>query len=183
MENNTTFGENLKITRSQMGLSLSEVSSRTGVSKAMLSQIERSESMPTIATAWKIANGLKVKLDTLMGNSHSLYELQDIKDMTPVSDENGKMLCYSVFPFSPMSGYEGFYGIFKPGCNYCDGSNHERSSTEQLFISQGELEVVINDQSYIVKAGCSLSFDAQEKHTYINSTEEDATALIVVHYK
>ena len=58
-----SLGENLKSTRNRMGLSLDEVSSMTGVSKTMLSQIERSQSVPTLATVWKIANGLKIKFE------------------------------------------------------------------------------------------------------------------------
>ena len=55
------IGENLKNIRKSMGLSLDAVSSMTGVSKTMLSQIERSESVPTLATVSKIANGLKIR--------------------------------------------------------------------------------------------------------------------------
>ena len=54
----------------------------TGVSKTMLSQIERSESMPTISTIWKISNGLKVKFDTLLDTTPSrLYDIRSIDDV------------------------------------------------------------------------------------------------------
>lgn len=65
MNDFSALGEKLKNTRNEMGLSLSKVSSMIGVSKTMLSQIERSESTPTIATVWKIANGLRIKFETL----------------------------------------------------------------------------------------------------------------------
>ena len=66
------IGENLKKIRSSRGLSLDAVSSITGVSKTMLSQIERSESVPTVATVSKIANGLKLRFDDLLENSKDL---------------------------------------------------------------------------------------------------------------
>ena len=56
MDEQLKIGENLKNIRKSMGLSLDAVSSMTGVSKTMLSQIERSESVPTLATVSKIAN-------------------------------------------------------------------------------------------------------------------------------
>ena len=67
------IGENLKNIRKSMGLSLDAVSSMTGVSKTMLSQIERSESVPTLATVSKIANGLKILFDNLLTSPQSLY--------------------------------------------------------------------------------------------------------------
>ena len=67
------IGENLKNIRKSMGLSLDAVSSMTGVSKTMLSQIERSESVPTLATVSKIANGLKIRFDNLLTSPQSLY--------------------------------------------------------------------------------------------------------------
>ena len=53
-------GQNLRRLRNGLGLSLDEASKLTGVSKAMLGQIERGESSPTISTLWKISSGLKV---------------------------------------------------------------------------------------------------------------------------
>ena len=50
----------LKHLRQQRGWSLSRLAEETGVSKAMLGQIERNESSPTVATLWKIATGLNV---------------------------------------------------------------------------------------------------------------------------
>ena len=50
----------LKSLRQQRGWSLSRLAEETGVSKAMLGQIERNESSPTVATLWKIATGLNV---------------------------------------------------------------------------------------------------------------------------
>ena len=49
-----------KTLRQQRGWSLSRLAEETGVSKAMLGQIERNESSPTVATLWKIATGLNV---------------------------------------------------------------------------------------------------------------------------
>lgn len=50
----------LKALRQARGWSLSKLAEETGVSKAMLGQIERNESSPTVSTLWKIATGLNV---------------------------------------------------------------------------------------------------------------------------
>ena len=57
---NFVISQNLKRIREDMHWSLDKLSQETGVSKSMLGQIERGESNPTVATVWKISNGLKV---------------------------------------------------------------------------------------------------------------------------
>lgn len=92
------IGENLKNIRKSMGLSLDAVSSMTGVSKTMLSQIERSESVPTLATVSKIANGLKIRFDNLLTSPQSLYcDIKYIENISPVVDNDGKKSCFTVF--------------------------------------------------------------------------------------
>jgi len=49
----------LQLLRKQRGWSLDKTAAATGVSKAMLGQIERGESSPTVATLWKIATGFE----------------------------------------------------------------------------------------------------------------------------
>ena len=60
MNFNDIISANLKKLRTDGNLSLGQLSELSGVSKVMLSQIEKGESNPTINTIWKIANGLQV---------------------------------------------------------------------------------------------------------------------------
>ncbi|MDY5211800.1 helix-turn-helix domain-containing protein [Intestinibacter sp.] len=64
-------GRNLKRLRKSLGLSLDEASKLTGVSKAMLGQIEREESSPTISTLWRISSGLKINFISLLDDNKS----------------------------------------------------------------------------------------------------------------
>ncbi len=54
------IAKNLVKLRKHRNLTLDQVSELTGVSKAMLAQIEKGKSSPTVTTLWKIANGLQV---------------------------------------------------------------------------------------------------------------------------
>ena len=60
------IAKNFATLRKQRGLSLEKVSELTRVSKAMLSQIEKAKSNPSVSTLWKIANGLNVSFSTFM---------------------------------------------------------------------------------------------------------------------
>ena len=59
-------GKNIRKLRNQQALSLDELSKKSGVSKAMLSQVEAEKVNPTIATVWKIAYGLGVEFNVLV---------------------------------------------------------------------------------------------------------------------
>ncbi len=59
---NLRIGEKLKSIRMARALSLDDAAALTGVSKPMLGQIERGQSVPTVTTLWKIATGLKTPL-------------------------------------------------------------------------------------------------------------------------
>src|ERR1700755_3270123 len=59
----------LKQLRSDRRLSLDDLASRSGVSRAALSQIEGARTNPTLAVLWKIAVGLDVPFHDLLGGS------------------------------------------------------------------------------------------------------------------
>lgn len=182
MDSFAGVGIGLKEARNKLGLSLSDVSSMTGVSKTMLSQIERGESTPTIAVLWRIANGLKIKFETLLGTPDQLCVVKNINDMASLTDDNDLINIYCVFPFSPISGFELFYGIVKPGCDYYSES-HANSVTEYLMTVQGELVLMTGNNTYTIPAGSAIAFDSRKEHKYINQSDENALVLFIVSYE
>ena len=70
---NLKIGEKLKSLRTTRTLSLDDVSVLTGVSKPMLGQIERGQSIPTVTILWKIATGLKTPLSAFLEEPQTEY--------------------------------------------------------------------------------------------------------------
>src|SRR5829696_2476870 len=60
------IGPRIRALREAMGLSLRDLTERSGVSAPMLSQVERGETSPTLATAQRIAGGLELSLSQLL---------------------------------------------------------------------------------------------------------------------
>ena len=177
------IGDNLKRLRGRMGLSLSEVANMTGVSKTMLSQIERSESTPTISTIWKISNGLKVKFDTLLDTTPThLCDIRRIADVIPLCDKSGLAENYCMVPFSPVTGYEFFYCTYKPSCSY-HSYGHKNSRSELIFVFEGAIDLEIESKTYHVEAGSTITFDAAKPHSYVNNGDRDANFCSLVSYE
>ena len=98
--------QNLRRVREEKRLSLERLAELTGVSKSMLGQIERGESSPTVATVWKIANGLKVSFTALLSSPQSDTSVVRQADIRPLLEDNGKYRLYPLFPIEEGRRFE-----------------------------------------------------------------------------
>src|SRR5213596_2884466 len=67
-------GATLQKIRLKRGLTLEDLSRAAGVSKSMLSQIEREKANPTIAVAWRLANALGIGIEELLADESQVPE-------------------------------------------------------------------------------------------------------------
>ncbi len=171
----------LKKTRAEKSLTLEETSRLTGVSKAMLGQIERAESTPTVSTLWKISTGLKISFSEFLSGSQDNNNIVLIDELDPVYESDGKMALYNVFPFNPLTGFEYFYIKLFPGSHHVS-SPHKTSTEEYVVVTEGTLEIVIGDNKYVLKAPSALLFKADEFHEYNNPYDEDVIFQNIVKY-
>lgn len=181
MNDFSSLGENLRKIREQQNLNLSDVSELTGISKAMLSKIERGESVPTITTVWKIANGLKITLNDLAKEDNVEYVVRNIENITPLVEDDEKFSLYPMFPFSPLDGVQIFYAIIKPGYHVEEPMFiHASSEKEYCIVFQGRLDIEIEDRTHALNEGTGIDFDPHQKHGYINPGNEDAIACMLL---
>jgi len=75
-------GATLQRLRLARGLTLEDLSRIAGVSKSMLSQIEREKANPTIAITWRLANALGVQIGELLSSAEKAVETIRITDAT-----------------------------------------------------------------------------------------------------
>lgn len=167
----SNIGNAIREIRQEMKLSLDTVSQLTGVSKAMLGQIERGESTPTISTLWKISSGLKVTISKFIAVPKEDLSLVKLKELEPVEEENGKMLLFNIFPFDPISGFDYFEIMMEPGCRH-ESLPHPNVSKEYVVVEDGCLEMIVNDETILVQQGEAFSFLGSATHTYVNPTDK-----------
>lgn len=175
------IGENLKTIRKARGYSLDQVSDLTGVSKAMLGQIERGESNPTVSTLWKIARGLQISFSSLIKEEDSDVTVVKLKQITPVTENNGDYRVYSIFPFDPRKKFEIFTVLMEEGCEH-HSERHTEGLEEHITVMDGRLELQIGKESYIVSAGDSIRFFPNKTHIYKNIAAGATTYQLVMHY-
>ena len=175
-------GQNLRRLRNGFGLSLDEASKLTGVSKAMLGQIERGESSPTISTLWKISSGLKVNFISLLDDNQNELVLVKKREIKVVDEENGHMRVYPIFPFDSKHGIDVFLVELDAGCEHISEA-HKNVLEEMVLVIEGTLTIQVEKEIYELEAGDSLKFDGELNHTYINKGENKVAFHNIEIYK
>ena len=154
----------LKALRQARGWSLARTAEATGVSKAMLGQIERGESSPTVATLWKIASGLEVSFSTFL--METVTAVPTAGPRTVLSDSAG-MHVRVLIPFDPDWRLEMFAIDLEPGaCS--ESSPHGPGVVEHVIVIEGALEVAEAGRWQVARAGDVVRLDAAHSHAYRN---------------
>lgn len=177
------ISETLKALRKEKGWSLDAASEKTGVSKAMLGQIERGESSPTIATLWKIASGFDVSFSSFVEDVNVdrhgfLYRKSELQQMHKQDD---KIRVMPIFSYDEKLGFEVFIIELLPGCEHLSPP-HQPGVIEHVIVSSGEMEVLVDGQWRALKQHEGLRFCADQPHGYRNTSIMRAVFHDMIHY-
>lgn len=175
MDNLTHYlATTLRTLRHQREWSLSRLAEETGVSKAMLGQIERNESSPTVATLWKIATGLNVPFSTFISPPEP--------DGTPSFDpQHQAMVVTPLFPWDPQLCFDHFSILLAPGA-LSESTPHESGVIEHVVVISGLLDMCIDGLWRTIKAGEGVRFAGDTAHSYRNSGEQTVHFHSLIHY-
>lgn len=180
---NRIIGYHLKNIRKNRGFSLDKVTEMTGVSKAMLGQIERGESNPTVATLWKIATGLKVSFSSFLEENHNGKELSLVSytKINPIIEEEGNMIIYPLFFFDVNRGFEIFTIKLNPGCNHVS-EPHDDGVEEYIIVTEGIVDITVGKDTYKLEKGDAIRFHANKNHIYRNTSGQHACFENIIYY-
>jgi len=172
---------NLKRIRESRNLSLDQLSELTGVSKSMLRQVETGRSSPTIATIWKIANGLRMSFTALVSRQNPPVVVMDFKGVKPLTAESKRYRLFPLIPFDPEHAFEVYYVEIEPGTTF-GGEPHQGNVEEYVFVTQGKLEITVDDTSYKVNKDQCVRFIANRPHTYYSAGKQMVSAIMMICY-
>lgn len=174
-------GKNLQSIRKTRGLSLDQVAELTGVSKAMLGQIERGDSNPTISVLWKIVNGLRISFTSLIEEDEPKISVIEADQLEPFLEQDGNYRVYPMFPFDQRKGFEIYSVQMNPGCSHTS-EPHNEGVEEFIIVTKGLLHIEINGEMYSIKAGNAIHFPADQPHSYHNQLDEIISYTTLIHY-
>jgi transcriptional regulator with XRE-family HTH domain len=152
----------------------------SGVSKAMVSQIERGESNPTVATLWKVALGLKISFSELITEKRAHIE----SSATPTSRPSSTTPPASKSsPSSPRAGppLRNIPRHPRPHASHASDP-HATHSEEYIFIIEGAIEIIIGSAAYRLAAGDAIHTHADKPHFYRNLADKPVRFLNIIYY-
>lgn len=173
----------LKALRKKRGWSLDQAAEETGVSKAMLGQIERQESSPTIATLWKIASGFRTSFSSFIedvreNQEELIHRTSQTQELHP---QDSKVLFTPIFPFDSKLKFEVYIIELLPSCEHLSPP-HKHGVIENVIVVDGKIEVLVNGHWKSLKKGEGLRFNANQPHGYRNCTTKIARFHDIIHY-
>jgi len=176
----TAIGARVKALRESSGLSLRDLSERSGVSAPMLSQVERGETSPTLTVAARIAAGLELRLSQLLrldedgavtivrarqrtrgGNKRRGHGFEVLTSSQP--GQRAEVSRHTLAPGGATGAPD-------------DPPMHEPGSRETALVERGSVVLVCDGQRYVLDEGDCVTFDADLPHHFENPKERDAEA-------
>lgn len=167
----TDLAERLRHLRKAKGLSLRVLSERSGVSQAMLSEIERGSKNPTVKLAYQIAQAFGISISDLLEQdptSPSLYH--DLPSgVTRVSHPNHLLHgAMEVVIYTLVAGAT--TGELPP---------NRAGTTESVVVLDGELELLLDGDSQTLTAGESVGHGVHQIE-YRNAKQDQECRFLVL---
>ncbi|WP_233261542.1 helix-turn-helix domain-containing protein [Vitiosangium sp. GDMCC 1.1324] len=175
-------GRNLRRLRTQRGLSLERLSKASGVSRAMLGQIELGQSAPTINVIWKIARALGIPFSALISTTaQSGTRLMRSNQSKRLASHDGSFVSRALFPFDEPRRVE-FYELHLAAHAVERADAHPPGTIENLVVTAGTVEIDRGDEHHVLHAGDAILFEADVAHVYRNTGNVDAVMYLVMTY-
>ena len=168
----------LKKARRAQGLSLDAVAKLSGVSRSMVSQIERGESSPTIATLWNLTRALQVDFSGLLDqNEAKQIEVLRAADAPSIA-ALGSGCTIRILSAPEEAGHHELYELRFSAGGVLDSQPHRRGAREHLTVIEGALRVTSGSAVEQIGPGDTARYAADAPHNI--SADQAARAFLVV---
>src|SRR5512138_1130039 len=175
-------GGNLRRLRGQRALSLEKLAQVSGVSRAMLGQIELGQSAPTINVLWKISSALGVPFSALITARGTpgphVLRAEQAKHLT---SHDGAFSSRALFPFDEPRRVEFYELRLAPGGEE-RADAHNPGTVENLVVSRGTVEIEVEGTRQLLGAGDAIVFEADQPHVYRSQDPGETVMYLVMTY-
>ncbi len=180
------FGKTIRASRKSKRMTLEELARESGVSKSVLSQVERGATNPTLSTLWNIATALSMDPAELFeGDKGVRSKRGGGADLISIAQnpviENSTCKYHLVILNEPQfAGVTELYHLtLKPGGNL-KSNPHARGAREQVTILKGSVEVVCGGEKMRVLTGQTVRYAADVSHSISTIGKKTSEVLLFV---
>jgi transcriptional regulator with XRE-family HTH domain len=175
------IGERVRSLRAGRGLTLDELATRAGVSRAMLSRIERGESSPTAQLLNRVCGGLGVTLSALFASAEKAASpLSRRADQVVWRDPASGYLRYAVSPSGVGAQAEIIEVEFPAGASVAFEAQHLSATEQQIFVLEGSMDLTVGEVRHRLEARDCLHMRFGQPIAFSNPTACPARYLVVL---
>jgi transcriptional regulator with XRE-family HTH domain len=174
------LGKTVQRLRKAYNLSLSELSEQSGVAKSIISQIERNETNPTLATIWRLAQALDVTIERVLRERDDSPFIEKIsRGDTPILvSDDGKCRLAITGWIKTVDWLQCYDFSAEPG-GVLESDAHQPGAVESLSVIEGELQVEVAGETDSLRAGETLRYRADRPHLIRNAGDAPARAVMI----
>lgn len=175
------LGVTIQRLRKAYNMSLGDLSEQSGVAKSIISQIERNETNPTLATVMKLSRALDTTVDeVLRGESKTMFVEHQSKSGIPILESQDGLCRLAIAgPLNLVDFFQWYDFHAQPG-GVLESSPHPAGTIEHLYLVAGELEVTTGGEARLLKQGEALRFRADVHHKIVNLGGTPAHAVMML---
>jgi transcriptional regulator with XRE-family HTH domain len=175
-------GKRIKSLRTAKNMSMSELAKDAGVSKSLISQVERGEVYPSLLTLEKIADSLGVHLSRFFQIENPAANFNDCivrkgKQkiiLMPLTNNRYHVLTANLHD----SAFEFLLIEYPPFSGGQTGDQFVHNGKECFYMLEGELTLKLGEDSYYLSQGDSGSFDSSIVHIFLNHSNKTSKIII-----
>ena len=175
------LGARVKKLRRARGLTLDELAGRSGVSRAMISKLERGEKNPTLVVAAKLAEGLDLTLSQLAGVEPRRGAVVVPRDRRPtMRDPETGFQRQILSPTFSGGDIEFVRNVVPKNAGSGEFPPHKKGVREHLVVDRGRLKATLGAEEYLLEEGDALYFEADVPHRFDNVGPGECTYYLII---
>lgn len=177
------FGDRIRLLREQADLTLEQVSKLSGVSRAMLSKVERGERSPTIGVAKRIAHALGISFSALVGDegtTRRAFALVRKEQRQVFRDAETGFERHLLSPLMPGMPVEVVLHHLPAKTSTGKLPPYHTGVTKHVLASRGRIVVGVDKVETVLEEGDTLYFEADAEHWVENRTARPAEYYLVI---
>jgi transcriptional regulator with XRE-family HTH domain len=184
------IGEQIRQARRNKKLTLERLAARSGVSRSVVSQIERGETNPTLGTLLGITRALQLDITKLVGDgikssepNNAAGDIEHVRaNLTPsISSTDGNCRIDILNPPWSASSVEWYKMNFQPG-SVLESDPHSAGSVEHLTVIEGKVDVWNGSEWVTAQQDETVRYRADRRHAIANPHPDPAKVIVVVLY-
>jgi transcriptional regulator with XRE-family HTH domain len=174
------LGERLRTARVTQSLTLDDLAARTGVSRSMISAIEKGGKVPTIVVLHHLAAGLSLRMTDLMGEPQpDRVVVIRSGEQSRVTDPSGWER-RNLAPAIPGLHFEFMRTTIPAGVDAGVFPSHRPGSREHVVVSEGSLTLIIDGQPFDLRTGDAISYAGDCEHQFISQGSTDCVYYLAL---